>query len=178
MGAACVREPTNAKFLWLASNVRKKNTLWICASARESYAPARCKIKQFSTSALRIERACGCEYECQMWTWSDPSEQIGSWITLRFAKRASATVRGQRQRSDVGSAVHCSRAKTHKHTLPQPQLANQQLQLAYIETSLAIILPSELQKGESVIVGSKATVDRRVQIDETALDHEEDQRWL
>src|SRR5207249_11898539 len=59
-----------------------------------------------------------------------------------------------------------------------PQLANQQVHLTHIETRLAIVLPSQLEKGESILVGSKATVHRLVQIDEAALDHEKDQRWF
>lgn len=39
-----------------------------------------------------------------------------------------------------------------------PQLANQQVQLAHIETGLAIVFPGQLENGESILVGSKATV--------------------
>ena len=57
-------------------------------------------------------------------------------------------------------------------------LANQQVYLAHIETGLAIVFSRQLQKGESILVGSKGTVDRLVQIDEAALDDEKNQRWF
>ena len=55
-------------------------------------------------------------------------------------------------------------------------LTNQQVQLADIQTSLAIVFPSQLKRTEPVLVGGKGAVDLLVQIDEAALDHEEDQR--
>src|SRR5438477_3561466 len=52
------------------------------------------------------------------------------------------------------------------------QLANQQVQLARIETGLAIVLPAQLKKREAVLIGAKTTVDRLGQINEAALDGE------
>ena len=57
-----------------------------------------------------------------------------------------------------------------------PQLAKQPVQLTHIQTGLAIVLPSQLEQGESILVGRKSTVDPLVQIDEAALNYEEDQR--
>jgi len=59
-----------------------------------------------------------------------------------------------------------------------PRLTNQQVQLARIETGLAIVLPGQLEKRESILVGSYAAVDRLVQVDEAALDHKHDQGWF
>ncbi len=59
-----------------------------------------------------------------------------------------------------------------------PDLANQQVERARIETGLTIVLPAQLKNGESVLVGGKATVDRLVQINEAALDDEKYQRWF
>ena len=55
-------------------------------------------------------------------------------------------------------------------------LANEQVQLAHIETRLAIVLPSQFEKGESILVGSNSTVGRLVQINEATLDNKHDQR--
>ena len=57
----------------------------------------------------------------------------------------------------------------------RPQLANYQVQLPHIETRLAIIFSSQLEKGESILVGSNATVGRLVQIDQATLDYKHDQ---
>ena len=54
------------------------------------------------------------------------------------------------------------------------QLANKQVQLAYLQTGLAIVLPSQLESGEPILIGSEAAVDRLVQIDQAALDYEKD----
>src|SRR6266404_993083 len=51
--------------------------------------------------------------------------------------------------------------------------ADEQVKLAHIQTSLAIVLPSQLEKRESILVGSKATIHRLVQIDEAASNHEQ-----
>jgi hypothetical protein len=67
-------------------------------------------------------------------------------------------------------ADHVQRPRRCNRSLDRvPQLANEKVQLAHIEAGLAIVLPTQLQKGESILVGSKATVDRLVQIDETAV---------
>src|SRR5438270_2497951 len=55
---------------------------------------------------------------------------------------------------------------------------NERVQLRYIQTSLAIVLPSQLEKSESILVGSKTTVHRLVQIDEAAANHEQCNHWL
>ena len=55
-------------------------------------------------------------------------------------------------------------------------LANQQVQLGNIETGLAIVLPRQLKRAESILVGSKGAIDPLIQIDQAALNHEEDQR--
>ena len=60
--------------------------------------------------------------------------------------------------------------------LRQIRLANEQVQLAGIQTSLAIILASQLKRRKSVLVGCKGPVDPFVQIDEASLHHEQDQR--
>jgi hypothetical protein len=57
-----------------------------------------------------------------------------------------------------------------------PQLANEQVQLAHIETRLAIVLPSQFEKGKSILVGGNATVGRFVQINEPTLHYKHDQR--
>ena len=57
-----------------------------------------------------------------------------------------------------------------------PQLANELVQLAHIETRLALVLPSQFEKRESILVGSNATVSRLVQINEAALNDKHDQR--
>src|SRR6266542_3527886 len=49
---------------------------------------------------------------------------------------------------------------------------NERVQLSQIETGLAIVLPSQLEKSESILVGSKATIHRFVQVDEAACYHE------
>jgi predicted LPLAT superfamily acyltransferase len=59
--------------------------------------------------------------------------------------------------------VGCNRLLDH-HV---PHAANQLVQLARIATCLAIILPAQLEKGESVLVGTKGATDRLVQINET-----------
>src|SRR5438132_6518469 len=56
--------------------------------------------------------------------------------------------------------------------------AHEQIKLAHIQTGLAIVLPRQLQSGESVLEGSKATVHRLVQVDQATLDYEKDQRCL
>src|SRR5437870_3394972 len=60
---------------------------------------------------------------------------------------------------------------------PGPAFAPVQLQWnaawqAPRPTSSAIILPSQLEKRESIFVSGKATIHRLVQIDEAAVDHE------
>ena len=55
------------------------------------------------------------------------------------------------------------------------QLANEQVQLAHIETCLAIVLPSQFEKGKSILVGGNATVGRSVQINEATLHYKHDQ---
>ena len=49
------------------------------------------------------------------------------------------------------------------------QLANEQVQLARIQARLAIVLPRQFEKGESILVGSKPTAGRFVQINEAPL---------
>ena len=44
----------------------------------------------------------------------------------------------------------------------QPRLANQQVQLTRIETSLAIVLSSQLESGKSILVSSNAAVTANV----------------
>src|SRR5947208_7953670 len=56
-----------------------------------------------------------------------------------------------------------------------PKSANEQIQLAHVETGLAVVLPGQLEKSESILVGSKATIHRSVQIDEAACNHEHGQ---
>ncbi len=55
-------------------------------------------------------------------------------------------------------------------------LANEQVQLAHIETRVAIVLPSQFEKGKSILVGGNATVGRFVQINEATLHYKHDQR--
>src|SRR2546430_2596409 len=50
--------------------------------------------------------------------------------------------------------------------------AHEQIKLAHIHTSFAIVLPSQLEKRESIFVSGKATIHRLVQIDEAASNHE------
>jgi len=56
------------------------------------------------------------------------------------------------------------------------KLANELVQLARIEARLAIVLASQVEKRESILVGGKATVGRLVQIDEATLNDKHDQR--
>jgi len=49
--------------------------------------------------------------------------------------------------------------------LRTPKLANQQIQLAHIQTGLSIVLPTQFQNTESILVGSEAAILRLVQID-------------
>jgi hypothetical protein len=51
--------------------------------------------------------------------------------------------------------VNCNRLLDYKVT----HSANQQVQLARIATGLAIVLPAQLEKGESVLVGTKGATD-------------------
>jgi hypothetical protein len=51
--------------------------------------------------------------------------------------------------------------------------AHEQVKLARIQTGLAIVLPRQLEKSESTLVGSKATIHRFIQIDEAASNHEQ-----
>ena len=55
--------------------------------------------------------------------------------------------------------------------LKRLQSAREQAELAHIETGLQVVLPTQHEKSESILVGSKATI-RFVQIDEAALDYE------
>src|SRR5450432_1491891 len=50
--------------------------------------------------------------------------------------------------------------------------AHEQVQLAHIQTGLAIVLPSQFEKSESILVGGEVTIRRLVQIDEAASNHE------
>jgi hypothetical protein len=84
-------------------------------------------------------------------------------IIYRAPTWSTAFDPGQRRRSD--SPLHGESA----------QLANEQIQLAHIETGPTIVLASQLEKGESILVGSHTTVDRRVQIDEGRLNDKHDQ---
>src|SRR5437660_9161398 len=51
--------------------------------------------------------------------------------------------------------------------------AHEQVKLARIQTGLAIVLPRQLEKRESIFVGSKTTIHRFVQIDQAASNYEQ-----
>lgn len=62
-----------------------------------------------------------------------------------------------------------------KNTLvgsPMELSANQQIELARIKTGIAIVFPAQVEKREPVLVSSKDTVLRLVQVDEAAFHHE------
>src|SRR5438132_3895873 len=54
-----------------------------------------------------------------------------------------------------------------------PSSTNEQVETAHIEAGLAIVLPSQLEKSKSILVGSKATILRLIHIDEAASNHEQ-----
>ena len=60
----------------------------------------------------------------------------------------------------------------------EARLTNQQVQLTRIETCFAIVLPSQFEERESILVSSNNAIGRPVQINETALNHKHDQRWF
>jgi hypothetical protein len=51
-------------------------------------------------------------------------------------------------------------------------LSYEQIELTRVETGIAIMFPSQLEKSESVLVSSEATVCGLIEIDETAFHHE------
>jgi hypothetical protein len=54
-------------------------------------------------------------------------------------------------------------------------LSNEQVQLAWIETRLKVVVSTQLENSESVLVSAKPACDRFLQIDQAALNHEKDQ---
>jgi len=59
-----------------------------------------------------------------------------------------------------------------KQTTREDSLANQQIELVRIKTGISIVLPTQFEKREPVLVSSEATMLRLVQVDEAAFDHE------
>src|SRR5436853_7457238 len=56
-------------------------------------------------------------------------------------------------------------------------LANERIQFLGIQTSLAIVFPSQLESRESILISSKIAVHRFIQIDETTFnDKQSDHR--
>jgi uncharacterized membrane protein YhfC len=51
--------------------------------------------------------------------------------------------------------------------------AHEQVELARIQAGLTIVLPRQLEKCEPILVGSKATIHRLVQIDEAATNYKQ-----
>ena len=64
------------------------------------------------------------------------------------------------------------------HTVKMSSSTNERVQLSRIQTGFAIVLPAQLEKRESILVGSKATIHRLIQIDEAALNDEQCHHWL
>src|SRR6266568_623842 len=50
---------------------------------------------------------------------------------------------------------------------------NECVQLRYIQAGLAIVLPCQLEKSESILVGSNRAIHRLIQIDEASLNDEQ-----
>src|SRR5882762_3868784 len=93
-------------------------------------------------------------------------------ICSRRARLAARTCKPVKMSAPINVTVETRLSRLAKSRCIKWCLAHEQIQLARIETGLAIVLPRQLEKRESILVGGKATIHCFVQIDEAAFDHE------
>src|SRR5438552_691701 len=96
----------------------------------------------------------------------------------RRARSAARTCKPVKTSAPINVTVETRLSALAKSRCIKSCLAHEQIKLAHIQTDVAIVLPSQLEKSESILVGGKATIHRFVQVDEAASNHEQSNHRL